>query len=82
MPHYKVDRTLLFKRDELDNWLGEHRVEPRAEYEERAVRSERRLRPHRGALEKYGEAAGDRMTPTELIEAVQQLPAAGPFAGI
>ncbi len=28
IPHYKVDRTLLFKRDELERWLEEHRVEP------------------------------------------------------
>jgi excisionase family DNA binding protein len=27
IPHYKVDRMLLFKRDELDRWLEQHRVE-------------------------------------------------------
>lgn len=29
IPHYKVDGMLLFKRDELDRWLAEHRVDPR-----------------------------------------------------
>jgi excisionase family DNA binding protein len=28
VPHYKIDRMLLFRRDELDRWLDEHRVEP------------------------------------------------------
>ena len=28
IPHYKIDRTLLFKRDDLDAWIRQHRVEP------------------------------------------------------
>jgi excisionase family DNA binding protein len=28
IPHYKVQGMLRFRRDELDRWLAEHRVEP------------------------------------------------------
>jgi excisionase family DNA binding protein len=33
IPHYKVENMLLFKRDELDRWLEEHRVEPARGYD-------------------------------------------------
>jgi excisionase family DNA binding protein len=28
VPHHKVDRLLLFKREDLDEWLAQHRREP------------------------------------------------------
>ncbi len=28
IPHHKVDRLLLFKRDDLDDWVERHRHEP------------------------------------------------------
>ena len=28
IPHHKIDRMLLFRRDDLDAWLAEHRREP------------------------------------------------------
>jgi excisionase family DNA binding protein len=37
IPHYKVDRLLLFKREELDDWIAQYRREPE--------RPERWIRP-------------------------------------
>ena len=28
LPHYRVGRTYLYDRDELDQWIASHRVEP------------------------------------------------------
>jgi excisionase family DNA binding protein len=30
VPHHKIDRLLLFKRDDLDEWVASHRCEPQA----------------------------------------------------
>ena len=46
MPHYKVDGTLLFRRDELDAWLEQYREEP-SEQETLRVPSGAGRRPSR-----------------------------------
>jgi excisionase family DNA binding protein len=45
IPHYKVGGVLLFKTDELDRWLEEHRVEPRGGYDYSEPAARRRPPP-------------------------------------
>jgi excisionase family DNA binding protein len=62
IPHYKVENMLLFKRDELDRWLDEHRVEPQSSYasseppaRSRAPRSSTPRGKNRGGESRHGE---------------------------
>jgi excisionase family DNA binding protein len=69
IPHYKVEGILLFKRDELDRWIEDQRVEPRGasrypEPVERRRRATASPTPHttRGSTPQLGEK-GERPAP-------------------
>jgi excisionase family DNA binding protein len=52
IPHYKIERTLLFKREDLDAWMAEHRVESRGEISLTRPRELTRSRSARSRSEK------------------------------
>jgi excisionase family DNA binding protein len=56
IPHYKVEGILLFKRDELDRWIEEHRVESSVVHQcpEPAERRRRNTTPTPPTARGYG----------------------------
>jgi hypothetical protein len=47
IPHYKVGKTLYFKRTELIEWIEKHRVRTRKEIEQEALANLSRSRTYR-----------------------------------